>query len=101
MTSLWFTKSLGDAMLADASLEHLRSLFQAMYPLPADETALFFRHESEGRLHCEVWVYFSPSSRSIAQAVNATPSHKPFSPGLSLLAGSPFSFAVLFPDAEM
>lgn len=100
MISSWFTKNLGDAMLADASLEHLRTLFLTMYPLPADEVAMFFRHESEGRLHCEVKVYFSPTSILIAQAVSAVPSRKPSPAGLSLLAGSPLSFTMLFPDAE-
>lgn len=100
MISTWFTKNLGDAMLADASLEHLRTLFLAMYPSPADEAGIFFRHESEGRLHCEVKVYFSPTSILVARAVSAIPSQKPSPAGLSLLAGSPLSFTMLFPDVE-
>ena len=73
--TMWFTKNLGDAMLVHPALEQLQELFRQTYGLNgyADDTALFTRHESEGRLHCEVNVYFSPATFSIATAVNATP----------------------------
>ena len=63
----WFTKNLGDPMLAGESLDHLKTLFlsaQVKMNYPKD-MALFIRHESEGHLHCEVKVYFSPASASV------------------------------------
>jgi len=55
------------------------------------------RHESEGRLHCEVRVYFSPAAADVAKAVGAIACKKPASNGLSLLAGPDESWSVLFP----
>jgi hypothetical protein len=97
--SVWFTKNLGDAMLAGESLEHIKTLFLSAYEQSenANEMALFVRHESEGRLHCEVKIYFSPASASVAEAVDATPCKKPSPEGLDLLAGSKASWSVLFP----
>jgi len=97
--SVWFTKNLGDAMLAGESLEQIKTLFLSAYEQSgnADEMALFFRHESEGRLHCEVKIYFPPASAFVAQAVDAIPCNKPSPDGLGLLAGSEASWSVLFP----
>ena len=75
-------------MLAGESLAHIKELFLAEYA-PNDnliEQALFVRHESEGRLHCEVIVYFSPATVRVAKAVNAIPCNKPYRNGLGLLA---------------
>jgi hypothetical protein len=96
---VWFTKNLGDAMLAGESLEQIKTLFLSAYEQSAhaEEMALFFRHESEGRLHCEVKVYFPPASASVAEAVDATPCKKPSPDGLGLLAGSEACWSVLFP----
>ncbi|WP_246499664.1 hypothetical protein [Thiothrix unzii] len=95
----WFTKNLGDAMLAHPALEQLRELFGQTYGLNgyADDTALFTRHESEGRLHCEVNVYFSPATFSIATVVNATPCRKPIPTDLGLFMGSEAAWPALFP----
>lgn len=97
--SVWFTKNLGDAMLAGESLEHVKTIFLSAYEQAenANEMALFFRHESEGRLHCEVKIYFPPASAWVAKAVDATPCSKPSPDGLALLAGSEASWSVLFP----
>jgi hypothetical protein len=98
-TGVWFTKNLGDAMLAGESLEHIKALFLSAYEQAgnADEMALYFRHESEGRLHCEVKIYFPPASASVAQAVDAIPCSKPSPESLGLLAGSEAAWPVLFP----
>ena len=98
----WFTSNLGDAMLAGEPLEHIKELFLAEYESShhSSEPALFIRHESEGRLHCEVKVYFSPAAVIVAKAVNATPCNKPCPDGLSLLAGSEESWSVLFPKTS-
>jgi hypothetical protein len=95
----WFASNLGDAMLAGGSLDHIKSLFLSEHEKASRPTdmAVFFRHESEGRLHCEVKVYFSPASAAVAEMVDALPCRKPASYGLGLLAGSTESWSVLFP----
>ncbi len=87
-------------MLAGALAEQIKEFFLAEYGADnsSEEQALFIRHESEGRLHCEVVVYFSPATVTIAKAVNASPCKKPFPDGLGLLAGSKESWAALFPE---
>jgi len=92
----WFTRNLGDAMLAGADLDDIKALFLSEYEKAdrAKEMAVFVRHESEGRLHCEVKVYFSPASVIVAKAVGATPCKKPSSEGLGLLAGSELSWSI-------
>jgi hypothetical protein len=99
----WFTSNLGDAMLAGESLEYIKEVFLAEYATndSRKEQALFIRHESEGRLHCEVIVYFSPATIVVAKIVNATPCNKPSSDGLGLLVGSEESWTVLFPEKDI
>lgn len=96
--STWFTANLGDAMWAEESLDQIKALFlsaseDANRP---QEMAVFVRHESEGRLHCEVRAYFSPAAVAVAKAVGATPCPKPFPDGLGLLAGMKESWTLLF-----
>ncbi|MGD8941239.1 MAG: hypothetical protein PVJ72_17795 [Gammaproteobacteria bacterium] len=97
----WFAKNLGDAMLAGEALDYIKALFLSQYAKSdrAEELGLFVRHESEGRLHCEVKVYFSPASAVVAKAVGAAPCTKPSSDGLDLLAGSELSWSRLFPGS--
>jgi hypothetical protein len=97
--NVWFKKNLGDAMFAGEHLDHLEARYVSVYGKtnPPENAAVFYRHESEGRLHCEVWVYFSPTSAALARAVHADPCEKPSSESLSLLAGSENCWAVLFP----
>ncbi len=97
--SIWFTRNLGDAMLAGESLDYIKTLFLSEYEKTnrSKEMAVFVRYESEGRLHCEVKVYFSPASVIVAKAVDAIPCKKPSSDGLGLLVGSEVSRSVLFP----
>ena len=95
----WFTSNLGDAMLAGESLDHIKAIFLSAYQGASDskEMAVFMRHESEGRLHCEVKIYFSPPAEDVAKAVGAIACNKPASEGLSLLAGTEESWSVFFP----
>jgi hypothetical protein len=96
--SVWFYKDLGDGILASVPLGRIEEHFMREYAragAPID-MALFIRQISEGRLHCEVSVYFSPAAAAVAEAVNAVPCGKPSPDGLSLLAGSEDSWAVLF-----
>lgn len=95
----WFCKNLGDALLAGAALDQIKAVYADAYtstPPPAD-LAIFVRHESEGRLHCDVMVYFSPAAAGIAQALAAVSCRAPAPDDLGLLAGSEHARAILFP----
>ena len=98
--SVWFTRNLGDAMLAQEPLDRIHDLFLPAYEQAdgSKEMAVFIRHESEGRLHCEVKVYFSPASVAVARAVDAEPCARPSPDGLGLLVGSEDSWSALFPE---
>ncbi|ROR32059.1 hypothetical protein [Inmirania thermothiophila] len=97
----WLCIRLGDALLADDRLaevarrarEHLAAARD-----PDDATAVFYRHESEGRLHCEVVVYFAPAAAGLGRALGARPCGRPSPHGLSLLAGSERAWPLLFPE---
>ena len=62
------------------------------------EMAAFIRHESKGRLHCEVKIYLSPMLIAVAKSVDAAPCEKPSPVGLRLLAGTQDSWGILFPE---
>ena len=96
----WFLVNLGDAMLAGVQQDRIKDLLLSAYAKVGspDEMAAFTRHESEGRLHCEVKIYFSPMSAPVAREVNAQACEKPSPTGLSLLAGSEQSWLALFPE---
>jgi len=99
----WFSKNFGDAMLASEAIASLKNHFLTRYPdakQPKD-MAIFIRHESEGRLHCEVNVYFSPAAADIAIELNADPCPKPYRESLSLLAGAEEAWQTLFSPAEL
>ena len=94
----WRSCNLGDAMLAGEQLEQIRIaadrvLAQAGNP---PELAVFMRHESEGRLHCALRVYFSPAAAAVAQAFAAGPCRQPAVHGLGLVAGTEAAWARLF-----
>ena len=85
----WFVSNLGDAMLADDALAAVRRRFDDACrecECPA-EMGLFVRHVSEGRLHCQVLVYFTPAASAVAREFGAVPCARPASAGLDLLAG--------------
>lgn len=100
--SAWFTKNLGDAMLAGEALTQLEALFVSAYGQSgsSSETAIFVRHESEGHLHCEVKTYFSPAAALVANKVDADPCARPSRDGLSLLIGPEDSWQALFPERD-
>jgi hypothetical protein len=96
----WFIKNLSDAMLAYDQQEHIKQLLLTAYAdagRPKDMGA-FIRHESEGRLHCEVKIYFSPMLENVAREVGAEPCGKPSVNGLSMFAGPQDSWQELFPE---
>lgn len=94
----WFSKNLGDAMLAGEAIDSVEARFQAAYAQAGypNEMAVFMRHESEGRLHCEVMTYFSPAAVDVAREVGAGPCTKPSPIGLSLLGGAEEAGRALF-----
>jgi len=85
----WFSKNLGDAMLAGEDLARIETLFEAAYAKAGkpEDMALYIRHENEGRLHCEVIVYLTPASVDVAQEINAKSCVGPSLHNLGLLAG--------------
>lgn len=100
--SSWYVLSLGDGMMAGSSSAELEALFVRQHGAAGEppEMAIFTRPESEGRLHCEVFAYFSPAAEEIARTFRAEPCAKPARDGLSLLAGHPGCWSVLFPESK-
>ncbi len=96
----WHVKNLGDAMLADEEVDRIKTIFLRAYTASdnPEEMALFIRHESEGRLHCEVKVYFSPTAALVAKDIGGAPCPRPSKDALGLLAGSEESWHALFPE---
>lgn len=94
----WYLKNLGDGILAAVPLSEIAALFQVEYAKAGSpqEMAIFTRQESEGHLHCEVTVYFSPAAAVIAHAVDAHRCERPLPDNLSLLAGVEAAWLVLF-----
>lgn len=85
----WFVIALGDAMFADSMLFRLESQLKAIYAASGqpENMAAFYRHESGG-LHCEVFVYLTPSFAKHADQLGAIRCDPPEFTGLSLLVGS-------------
>ena len=96
----WYTKGLGDGITAAMPSEEIREAFLRSFQAAGEppEMAVFTRLESEGRLHCEVIAYFSPSARGVASAFDAVPCAQPVRSGLDLLAGDPQCWDMLFPS---
>lgn len=94
----WFCKHLGDGILATGPLGRIEDLFREEYARAGapKHMALFVRQQSDGRLHCEVSVYFSPAAAAVARAVGAIPCGRPRPEGLSLLVGASDCWAALF-----
>lgn len=96
----WYAYELGDGQMAPGPAAEITALFGPVFAAagrPAD-MAVFTRHESEGRLHCEVIAYFSPAAARVATAVGAEPCERPTPAELGLLAGDTRCWAVLFPE---
>ena len=98
----WYSKSLGDAIYgSDLYLEEFVSpCFQRVFDsagAPPD-MAVFTRLESEGRLHCELVIYFSPAAHVVAHACGADECEKPARLGLKLFGGEERAWLALFPE---
>ena len=70
----WHQLNLGDAMLADSALlAVMAALRESTGPSPLGTAPLAYTsHESEGRLHCELLVYFPPTSTELARRCGGT-----------------------------
>jgi hypothetical protein len=96
----WCRLTLGDASLATDDLRKLETESKAFFEQAGNpsDMALFVRHESEQRLHCELVVYFSPKAFSLAKDSDALPWSMPCPEGLSLLMGKSVAWQLLFPN---
>ncbi len=95
----WYRLELEDALTAWAEVEAIREACQTAWRTagePAD-MAIFQRHESEGRLHCRVVLYFTPGAAALAERHAASVCARPHADGLSLLAGSTTAHRLLPP----
>ena len=102
MMKHWYTKDLGDGMMASVPEAQIEEAFLRLFETTGKphDMAVFTRGESEGRLHCEIVAYFSPAAEEIAKAFDARPCARPSRAGLGLLAGDESSWSVLFPGEE-
>lgn len=100
--SQWHNLNLGDALLAGAELERIERAFDEAYggDPNAAGAALFLRHVSEGQLHCDVIVYFTPPARDLALRMGADPCGPPLAAGLGLLKGPRTAWALLPREGE-
>ncbi|MFU8895727.1 MAG: hypothetical protein ACNA8J_05020 [Gammaproteobacteria bacterium] len=91
----WYVSNLGDAMLAHDALVDVQRRFDAAcrQSESTESMALFVRHVSEGRLHCQVLIYFTPAASAIAQEFDAVPCARPARTDLDLLAGNAKAFS--------
>ncbi len=96
----WYSVVLGDGITAAQPSSEVESVFRSLFLAAGSppEMAVFTRLESEGRLHCEVTAYFSPSAWEVAKAFEAEPCPIPERSGLSLLAGNLEAWSALFPE---
>jgi hypothetical protein len=94
----WYSMSVGDALLADDQISHLKTCFSnfELEGAQVDASALFLRYETKAHLYCEGIVYFSPATHPFALSMDAHPCAQPNPQGLALLAGPEASREVLF-----
>lgn len=94
----WFSKALGDGIWAYSQKDKVKDTFAPLFVLAGRpvEMAVFTRHESDGRLQCEVIAYFSPAAAAVAHLLEAQPCPPPASGELDLLAGDARCWPVLF-----
>lgn len=93
---LWRRKELGDATMAGPALTEIEAAAGEAWSAQAPEGfAVFTRHESEGRLHCALQVYFSPRAAALARDLGAVACPRPAPEGLTLLVGDPAVLAAL------
>jgi hypothetical protein len=83
----WYRLNLGAADLANAA-RTAASVDAAWREAGCPASlAAYTRHESDGRLHCDLVVYFTPDSDLVARELGARPCPDPGPYDLTLLAG--------------
>lgn len=96
----WYCKNLGDPQLLVNTLSELQQQLAQAQAQPGSEwegrAGVFFVHESVGRLHCELVVYFSPAWSVFAKRYGARPCLQPQRQDLSLLHGDRDVWSRLF-----
>lgn len=94
----WYSCNLGDGLLAWEPLQRIENAFEQLYQKSGEpeQLAIFKRHDMEGHLHCEVVVYFAPAAAELARKFGAQPCVKPVRDSLSLVAGNPQAWTLLF-----
>ncbi|MDX2465418.1 MAG: hypothetical protein QNK31_13020 [Porticoccus sp.] len=85
----WFKVKLGDAMLANESLLHLKANLSNVYEVKgrAERMLAIYRHESE-ELHCNLVVYLTTEFQDAARLENAIRCNIPPLSDSSFLAGN-------------
>ena len=99
-SSGWYAKELGDATLAYEPTRQIEELARSQYAAEGQDPgfAVFSRQDSQGRLHCQVTVYFSPAADDLARHFGARPCQRPPQDGLEVLVGGARSLKALFSD---
>ena len=92
----WWSLSLGDAILAFTSSEHIKDAFRDLHTVRPAVGAAVFTSRDAGDLHCHVTAYFTPACAELATQLGAVPCAAPARAGLELLAGEPACWDVVF-----
>lgn len=97
--SIWHSKPLGDAISASIYTAEIEQIFQPIFAAAGCPSAMaVFTRQEPGVIHCKVTVYFSPAAEKIARAFTAQPCNPPETDGLTLLAGDPACWKILFQE---
>lgn len=96
----WSSVMLGDAQTAFLDCRDIAEMAEECFAAAGHPPAMavFARHDAEGRLHCEVTVYFSPAAQALAKRYQARSCARPLPAGLDLLAGDAACWGLLFSD---
>ncbi|MBD1577127.1 MULTISPECIES: hypothetical protein [Vibrio] len=84
--SSWYQKNLGEALMAIPEFEALKT---QVAKLKAEHSGavvdLYYRHQSNGQLHCDLMVYLYSDNKRIMNEIQAKVCAKPSQSGLSRL----------------
>ena len=98
----WRALVLGDAQTSFLDCRDIAETGEEFFNVAGrpPELAVFARNDSDGRLHCEVTVYFSPAAHELGKRYQAKTCTPPAADGLDLLAGDPACWDTLFQDGN-
>lgn len=94
----WYSKDLGDGMMAYLPLEAIEAEFEPRFEAAGrpDNMAVFKQHEFGSGLHCNATAYLSPAAAEVARACDATPCPPPPADDITLVAGNKACWTRLF-----